>query len=102
MAQDWTPAYRLYVVEFKNGVVKIGMTARQPHKRFHDLSARWPINSHFHTGCVVGWAVERELRHRMARIGTTAKGREWFHGVRFSVAKQLAIQLADRNPQEAR
>lgn len=102
MAGDWTPAYRLYVVEFKSGVVKIGMTARLPHKRFNDLSARGPISSRFYTGCVVGLAVERELRSRIARIGTPAEGREWFHGVRFPVAKQLAIQLAKRNAQEAR
>lgn len=98
MTAVWTPAYRLYVVEFTNGVIKAGITAAPGLRRTRQLECIGPIRQHHYTGFVAGRTVEGELIKRLAAIGCVLKGREWFTGIRFAVAAQLARQVAARTP----
>lgn len=91
---DWSPPYRLYVVEFQNGVIKAGISATPGTRRIYSLSRKWPIRRHVFTGVVAGFTVEQELCKRLARIGCVLKGREWFTGIHFRAAAQLAHQMA--------
>lgn len=83
----------LYVIEMADGVVKAGITSRGEQRLIeHARSGR--VLREFRTGFVSGFDAENDLLRRMARIGAVIRGREWFSGVPFSVAKQLAAQVA--------
>lgn len=91
---DWQPPYRLYVVEFNSGVLKAGISAN-PKARIRSLGAVGPIRKHFITDSqVAGFAIEYGMQVRLARIGRVHKGREWFTGIRFAQAVQIAKQVA--------
>ena len=91
----WQPPYRLYVVEFCNGVIKAGITAQPGTNRFRTFGKHGPIRRHFITPQEVGgFSIEYDLCKRLARIGTVIRGREWFTGIRFPQAVQLAKQVA--------
>lgn len=92
----WQPPYRLYVVEFRSGVIKAGITAQPGTNRFRTFQKHGPIVQHCITGQVGGFSIEHELCQRLARIGTVIRGREWFTGIRFAQAAQLAQQIAGR------
>jgi hypothetical protein len=94
--QDWTPPFRLYVVEFRTGVLKAGISAMPNGRRVRGLAAKHgPVVQHFISeNEVPGFSVERELLARLTRIGVVHQGREWFTGVRFAQAVQLAKQVA--------
>ena len=95
---DWRPAYRLYVIEFRNGVVKAGITTQPGDARIRQYVL--PIARYFYTPIVAGFAAEGELLRRLARIGCLSAGREWFTGVTFAQARQIASQLALRYPSD--
>lgn len=94
----WMPPYRLYVVEFFNGVIKAGITAGPEERRIAAHRSRWPIRRHQFTSVVSGFSAEAELLRRCGRIGSVIEGKEWFTGVRFEQAVQLADQIARRAP----
>lgn len=91
----WSPTHRVYAAEFKCGVVKIGTTTQPGLRRTDGLrfNGSTPIRFHYGpTHQMAGWPEFCALK-RMARMGAVHKGREWFTGVRFEIAKQLVEQV---------
>lgn len=97
----WHQPRRLYVAEFKNGVVKVGVTAQPKSWRMTTLRFRHyrPERYKFFAKIDCGYVAERDLLRRMARIGQIrplaagVRSREWFTAVPFKVACQLAEQV---------
>lgn len=87
---------KLYVFEMPNGVIKAGLTSRWDDRKYqHERDvqmARHFVTDHY----VTGFQAENELLRRLGRMGCIARGREWFTGIRFEVAVQLAKQIAGR------
>ena len=98
---DWNRTLRLYVAEFRNGLVKVGITAAPGDRRIRSLQhVHGPIvRYHFCAphSCM-GYSTEGRLCERMGRIASLHKGREFFTGVRFNVARQLAEQINRPQP----
>ena len=86
---------RLYVVEYKDGIVKVGITTSMM-LRLRALRAHGDIVRHHVTAAVCGFAAEAALLSRCRRIAAPHKAREFFCGLPFVVARQLADQVADR------
>lgn len=83
----------LYVVESSDGIIKAGITSRTA-ARVNEHSRRARIVNSFTSCPISGIEAERELIARLARIGVLLRGREWFVGIRFSLAAQIAQQVA--------
>jgi hypothetical protein len=88
---------RLYVLAFADGVLKAGITSRSD-ARLYEHARRAPISQHFVSDFVSGIEAERALLSRLCRIGTCYRGREWFVGVAFADASQIAQQVAGEFP----
>lgn len=84
---------RLYVLELANGVIKAGITSRG-EERLQQHARTLRIARHVMTGFVSGVEAEGDLLKRMARIGSVCHGREWFTGIGFATAAQMAQQVA--------
>lgn len=91
----WNQSRRLYVAEFKNGVIKVGIT-NQPGLR-REKNLRWlhyrPSRVHYCAHNERGFWSEQQVICRMRRIANTSKGREWFTGARFEAVRLLADQV---------
>jgi hypothetical protein len=87
----------IYVIEFANGIVKVGQTADPEYRLVSlrekgnpitqrwvsgDLGARYKLTE----GYVIGWA---------KKYGTVTKGREYFSGLGFDRAVTLARQIIE-------
>lgn len=89
---------RLYVAQFKNGVIKVGATSVRNHQREIGLrSVGGELASitygSFHCGTRES---EHELIVRMRRIARTLRGREWFTDVNYGAACTLLNQVTRR------
>lgn len=92
---EWSPSRRVYAAEFACGVVKVGITSQPSIYRERGLRFRgaMPVRVHYGSHHECGSWAERELLERLRPMAVAIKGREWFVGVRFSVAKQLVDQV---------
>ena len=95
----WEQPRYLYAAEFKNGVIKIGIT-RSPRSRLMGLATRFGPIARQYVGSkhACGYWAERQVYERLAGIGQVFRGREWFVGVRFEIARQLVEQISNRAP----
>jgi hypothetical protein len=85
---------RLYVLEAPDGIVKAGITSRTGDERIQQHARAVKVLRHVVTGYVTGIEAERELLTRLGRIGAVLRGREWFTGIAFSQAAEIAGQVA--------
>lgn len=93
----WSQSRYLYVAEFKNGVVKIGMARNARTRTVALRSCRYRISRvHVCARSVVGFWPEKQMISRLRRIAITHEGREWFTGIRFSAVCHLANQITRR------
>jgi len=87
----------LYVAEFKNGVVKVGRTGSHKRRRESLKQPVWfkspMVRFHACAGTQSAEVYEFPLIERLDRMSCGRFGREWFKGLRFSVAVQLAEQM---------
>lgn len=92
----WNQARRLYVAEFKCGVIKIGITKQPGPARGMRLRLRGhqPVRIHYGSLHECGFWGEKRLIERMGRIASTFDGREWFTGIRFHAARVLVDQIS--------
>jgi hypothetical protein len=92
---DWTPPRRIYAAEFKCGVVKVGNTSQPNNNRARGLSFKGypPVRVYYGERHECGGWPEWELLARIRRMASPIKGKEWFVGVRFNVARQLVDQI---------
>ena len=97
---DWNQARRLYVAEIPNGVIKVGISRMASDARVRTLGFKGktmlPTRYQFFDKHECGFWAERELIERMERIACPAWGREWFTGIRFGAAVNLAAQITRR------
>lgn len=98
---DLYPSW-LYAAEFKDGVVKVGIS-RQPKTRRYSLQRERGVQIvrfHLSRSPARGFATERYLVHRLSGIGSlymrSKRPREWFVGLKFGEAKTLVNQIAPR------
>jgi hypothetical protein len=91
----WNQPRRLYVAEFKSGVIKVGITKTTKESRESNLrfNGERPVRMHCCAMHECGFWAEMNLIQRLRRIAMTQRGREWFTGVRFNAAKNLAEQV---------
>lgn len=88
---------RLYVLQTGDGVVKAGITSQAGDARLRQYQANGAhVAAHFISGYVTGIEAEGDLLKRLGRIGCVIRGREWFVGVRFAQAAQIARQVAKK------
>lgn len=86
---------RLYVLETGCGFVKVGITSQRGRQRFKAYRAQGiAIAREIFTPCVVGIGAERDLLARMTALQAPARGREWFLGIPFDEAVQIAQDVA--------
>jgi hypothetical protein len=97
-------ARRLYVLETEDGVIKAGIASRAGESRIDQHRRSVKVKRHFIAeGFVTGIDAERELLARLGAIGSVIRGREWFAGIEFEAAKQIAQEVARQfiNPNPA-
>jgi hypothetical protein len=92
----------LYVIEFSDGLVKVGRSVcprdriKQHHKQMAEVGRRirryaFYRSPHGYSDC------ERELLDRLLRFAAPIRGMaEWFYGLRYEVAANLAKQMSGR------
>lgn len=102
MADLWNQSHRLYVAEFKCGVIKVGQTKQQGDRRRQCLRFKGEAPVRFFLGLKHehGWLPERNLINAAGRMGAVVRGREWFTGIRFEQARQLVLQIT-RNVEQS-
>lgn len=95
----------LYAAQFRDGVVKVGISKRPSERRRQLCRERRCGVVRFHrSSCKVsGFVAERELIGRLSRIcnvaGVSKKPREWFLDLKFGAAATMVEQVARRyNP----
>lgn len=96
----WNQSRRLYVVEFKTGVIKIGCTKQPGDRRIASLRQQFGAITRMHYGAHhdCGFWAEQQAIKRLSRIACRFKGREWFTGIRFGAAVHLIEQITSRAP----
>lgn len=101
---DYYGQKNLYVVEFSNGIVKIGITAR-PRDRMVQLdrqhSEAGVAIRRFHVAQAIDergcFMVERDVIRRLTRIANPCRNAfEYFSHIGFGTAKTLLRQIAKR------
>lgn len=95
------PFHFLYVVRFSDGVVKAGRSAIPQGRILKLIERARRRNLHATDIHVEAGGNESELLQRLRRIACIHTGREWFTGISFLVAKQLAHQVV-RNDKHGR
>lgn len=94
--KSWHQPRRLYVAEFKSGVVKVGITTQPGDARERGLrhGGQKPFRAHYCDPHFCGYWAELKLIARMERVATTVPPTlEYFTGVRFGFAVTLAKQI---------
>jgi hypothetical protein len=95
----------LYVAEFKDGAIKVGVTFT-PAARSRSLSKERSLVLRMSAASVCAdlfsrFGFETDLVARLARIGNVISGsREYFTGVRFGEAKTIMKQVAARSKKQ--
>jgi hypothetical protein len=85
---------RLYVIEFEDGTIKVGVTSRSEDRMKEHARSGAIKNKFIAEQFISNLAAEAELIKRIAVCGTIARGREYFTGVVFAEAVEHARAVA--------
>jgi hypothetical protein len=90
----WEQPKRLYVAEFRNGVIKVGVTGAPGDRRGYSLRVHGVVQRiHYGQPHQCGFWAERQLIARVGRMACVFKGREFFTHIGFGAARNLVDQL---------